>query len=167
MQNIITTSQIVYPILLAGKFGKFGFRKSASELIERPESLRRLNGVDWLKLIDRDFNLYRMRNLKAICGAGRWFGYFFEGPFLSRRVIYQADLDFVKTLALEEVGDLILQFMRSTQGFRTGDEKLFRAKLAGSENMRSLEDVSQFFENLKWGDYAEDNEKSETDSRDI
>jgi hypothetical protein len=97
-----------------------------------------------------------MTNLRALRGYGRWGGYFLEGPFLSRRIIYEADLLPLKTLELEEIAELLLDFMRSAQGFRERDEKHFRKKFAEmSPNMRSIEDVRVFFENLKWGDSSE------------
>lgn len=154
-----TTTEVSYPILVAGRHGKFGFRKTASELVERTESLRRLNNVDWFQLIDRDFNLYRMKNLKAVAGARRWGGYFFEGPFLSRKVIYQADLQPLKKLRLDEVAELLLGFMRSAQGFHKRDEVMFREKLAESSgNLKNLDEVKAFYEGLKWGDQADDGE---------
>ena len=159
---MITTTQVSYPILIAGKHGKFGFRNAASKLVERTESLRRLNDVDWFQLVDREFNLYRMQNLKAVAGAGRWGGYFFEGPFLSRKVVYQADLQPLKKLRLDEVIEIILGYMRAAQGFRKRDEIMFRAKLAeASSELNHLDDVKTFYESLKWGDQAEDNDEDQ------
>jgi hypothetical protein len=151
---MITTSDVNYPILLVGKHGKFGFRNNASDLVERTESLRHLNEVDWLQLLDREFNLYRMENLKPLRGAGRLGGYFFEGPFLSRKVVYQADLHLLKKLSVDEVAEIILKFMRSSQSFQKKDETMFRTTLAKvpSSELSTLEDMKRIYESLDWGD---------------
>ena len=94
-----------------------------------------------------------MKKLEPVRGAGRFGGYFFEGPFLSRRVIYRAELQPLKKLSLDEVADLLLGFMREAQGFRRKDEPLLRQEFVeDAPNLKTLDGVRQLFENLPWGD---------------
>lgn len=159
---MITTSQVNYPVLIAGKHGFFGFCEHPQKLIEKTDHLRWIADADWLKLVDRDFNLYRMSNLTVVRGAGRFGGYFFKGPFLGRKVVYRADLQPLQKLRIDEVAEIILGFMRTAQGFRKRDEIMFRAKLAEASNdLNNLDDVKTFYESLKWGDQAEDNDEDE------
>lgn len=163
---MITTAHVSYPVLIIGKHGIFGFHESPEKLIEKSAHLRWIADVDWLKLVDRDFNFYRMKKLEPVRGAGRFGGYFFEGPFLSRRVIYRAELQPLKKLSLDEVADLLLGFMREAQGFRKKDEPLLRQKFAeASGSLKTLGDVRQLFENLPWGDSSPDEDDEEDAGR--
>ena len=114
----VSSDDIEFPVLIyLKKISFISYVSDRSRLVDDVDFLKMMNGSDGWYIIDNNFVRHRVLGFEVVCGSGGLFGYFFVGPFLSRRVVYRAALEMDSRLNREDIEKLFIKFYRSSQDY--------------------------------------------------
>lgn len=152
---MITTESLSYPILMFSKrLFILEFKESPHALIWEKASLRRLDDLKGVSVIDNELKEYHVLTTRVVRGHGFLSGYFLRGPFLERRVVFSSELAFVLQRNIRSVAELIIQYMQTAQGFNKRDVGRFWAAFEtfAPSSDSTIAALYAFYSDFKWGD---------------
>jgi len=157
---MMTTDNITFPILLWGRGNYFKYWKTPVELVLNRTTLKMVEKDPRFFVVDNTLGRFKITNTSVVRGYGPLAGYFFQGPFLNRRVVFRAELSLDKQLDFRSVAKLIARFMSDTQGVRKDDIARFWAVFEefAPTAPPTLSALWDFYDSFQWGDMLESEE---------
>jgi hypothetical protein len=150
-----TTDTLPYPILLRSrKYFLFQFKKSPDELVWEKGSLKRFQYFREAFIIDNQLRKHEIVTSHVVGGHGFLSGYFLQGPFLARNVVFRSDVSFIEQGNLRSVAEMIAEFMKDSQSVRNDDVARFWAAFESFERKaeQTLSALETFYSLFQWGD---------------
>jgi hypothetical protein len=158
---MISSDDLAFPILLhSRKFWIFDLFETKSALIWEKGSLKRLDGLKGVSVIDDALQEFRILSTEVVRGHGFLSGYYLRGPFVHRNVVFRTKLAPVGKCDLRAVAELIAAFMKEAEGLRMDDLRRFWTAFEGFVPTANptLSTLWSLYTSFKWGDEIETDE---------
>src|SRR4030095_8923149 len=117
-------------------------------------SLKRLKDFVGVQVVDNQLRSYEILGTHVLRGHGLLWGYFFQGPFLCRNIVFRASVIFREQLNLSAASEVLVGFMKYSQGLKRNDLARFHKARKGflPTAEHSLTALWSFYISFKWGD---------------